>query len=319
MGYESSQRLGRGNARLATNVAHVLTLLAYAGGAVFLIVASWPATSTRTLIAFPSLEAQYLVLVGAGAALGTTLVALSALLDTQGRRARAGVLGETLRPLIAAVLGTASYVVVRGALLRPDTQSVGCLNPYGVVGAALVLGIFTGPVLAQLTAVTRVLSGQESQLNEQIDRMATVLGVTTLDNYTGFLCAAARDATTGKDVRITDGRGQLAPNTQYDFVVWFQRDHPGMTGFMVTTEIQVTGGADTDTVEFSIGPQSDNVQLRPRAQTLTFAPEATSSEAAFRFRSPESAGAFEVWVEVTQKNRLIHSLESTFVVTGQPS
>lgn len=278
------------------------------------IIEVWPedqmARAASLLASLLTDEARYLLMVAAGAATGTTIVRLAAFLDPD-RRVQPSPWRSLLHELIAAVVGSVFYMIFRGALLRPERNVIACLNPYGVLAASIAVGLFAVPLFARFGTITRALSGQESELNDQLGRVATALGVATLTNYNGYLCVSTRDPATGSPVKARENILGLKPRAVYDLVVWFQSHRPEED---LSAAIRVTGGNDAKIVEFDVTPDSEAVTVRPRQETISFPHNADSPLGTFSFQSPESSGAFEIWIEVIQKNRLIHVMATKFEV-----
>ncbi len=281
------------------------------GLAFYLTISAWPKTSTWLSVL--TTETRYLLLVVSGGALGSTLTSLTSFaqyIENQ-RIPRTLWWRYWIKVAIVVPLEMAMYMIIRGGLLSPEAASLDYLNPYGILFASVILGVFVTPIIERLSAIARTLSERESKSDHQIDRIATALGVATLDNYHGYICLSLRDEQ-GKDVSLTEENTLLISAGQsHELDAWFQPNKPdGITA----NEIRVAGGSDTRTVEFNLTPDSDSMSLQPRHETVSFGVVDHSPTVRFKFRAPETEDTGELWLNVTQKNRLVQVVPVTFHV-----
>jgi hypothetical protein len=189
----SPKQAGFGGARIAISSFYILVLLIFWFVAILVV---WPGASlqeSKPILQLP-IELQYLLLVTSGGALGSglvTLLSLSSILDQRFEQRR--ILNSwmwrylLLNMLFAIPLAVGLFVFVRGFLLRTDV-AVTDFSPYGLLFASVLVGFFANPLIDRITVLTRLLSGKEAQVERQIERIGTALGVATLNNYEGFLC-----------------------------------------------------------------------------------------------------------------------------------
>ena len=303
------------NKYLGTGGAVLLFLyLAVTLGLSFVVIlAVWPKASVETWLGTLSAELRYLLLVVAGGALGSSVHDLTSFITTvsDGRIRKNWLWSYLFRVMIAIPIVLVFYVAIRGGILSPDATT-DSLNPYGLLIASILVGMFTPSIFDRLLVVDRALLGQESQLERQLEQIGATLGVVSLDNYDGFVCLFFRDEG-GRPVGLADdGKPVLQPGPPYRLVVWFQSNSRPDTG--VSEEIRIQGGRDAREVEFRLVPDSDNFGFRPRQKSVSFPVVEPSPEAEFQFRAPTSDGAYELWVEVSQKNRFVHIVSVTFHV-----
>jgi hypothetical protein len=156
------------------------------------------------------------------------------------------------------------------------------------------------------------MSGSESQVEQQVDRIGEVLGVAILDNYEGFVCMGST---------ADGGTPTLSVGQTYSLIMWFQPDQPEQAssgqGYALAEQILIEGGMDTSEVEFSLTPDSDGFSFRPREKQVAVPVTDTSPQAEFQFLAPEDAAPYELWVEVFQKNRLIHVISARLYVEAR--
>jgi hypothetical protein len=266
-----------------------------------------------------SAQVRYLVLVISGGALGSALHDLSSFMNVIANRSfpKNWLWSYLFRILLAVPLALAFYVLIRGGILTPEAGT-NVLNPYGILIASVLVGTFAAPIIDKLLAVEQTLLGQESQLERQIDRIGEALGVTALDNYRGFVCISFQGEG-GEGVRFMDStKPVLRAGRLYELVVWFEPSKPEQG---VAEEIRIEGGTNAKEVTFTLAPNSDRFGLRPRQKAVSFGVMEPSPFAQFQFYAPQAPDPHELWVEVSQKNRLVHVASATFYVEGveQPS
>lgn len=304
-----------------------------------LLVAVWPTAPTPSWLSDMSAEMRYLLLVVCGAALGGSMATSQSLLTLARRTSLPGgwPLWYAFRVLVGIPLAMAFYVIFRGLLLSPRID-YSILNPFGILIVSVVIGMFAMQALDKLNALGATLFKSEAGLEQQIDRISTALGVAVLDNYVGFVCFSVHeksgkvgtadprttkrsaDANRSAGVRTArtiswsaDEPPVLLGGQSYELHAWFQ---PDAVNGMFSTEVRVMGGADTRSVEFKLVPDSDSVRLRPVQESVSFPVRGTSPLVTFEFETPKESGPYDIWVEVFQKNRLIHVVPLTYNIGG---
>jgi hypothetical protein len=83
------------------------------------------------------------------------------------------------------------YGIIRGVLLSPQAENTN-LNPYGILIASVVTGMFSVQALEKMNSVVSYVFTPATEIEKQLDRIGTALGIATLDNYQGFVCGPAR-------------------------------------------------------------------------------------------------------------------------------
>ncbi|MFC2043458.1 hypothetical protein ACFLUA_04840 [Chloroflexota bacterium] len=301
--------LRKGNAFLIIFFVIVILL-----STVGLILTLWP-VQTYNNLPFSGLlspEFRNLLLAISAGILGSSVEALVTLEQTASNR-KSFTSWQTqlyLRTLVTFPLSIAFYLIIRGVVLSPNA-SVMSLNPYGIAIVFFFVGLFSGSIFDRLSAIAKALFPQESQVEGQLSNISSALGLTTFDNYNGFICLSIMD-TENEEIELSkDGELILRANGYYELVVWFQPDEPEQEPY---EEISITEGMDTQKVEFQLISDSDGVKVLPQRKTITFVPEEPSSQVVFQFRTPEVAELYEIWIQVLQKNRLIEVISAVFQV-----
>jgi hypothetical protein len=282
-----------------------------------LLLLLWPTGQIEDLswIGAISLELRNVLLAASAAALGASVETLFALARTIKHRkfAKSGQVMFLLRVLVAVPMAIVFYFVIRGGLLTPEAN-VAVINQYSITAISFLVGMYSEPMLNKLNQIAQTLfvqESQESQVESQLDRIGAALGVTTLDNYQGFVCLFLRD-NQGEVVNTADdGTPVLRPERPYELVVWFQPNKPEVG---TAEEIRITEGIDSRDVDFYVVPDGDSITFRPQRELVSFETAKPSPRVTFQFRSPASADPYELWVEVSQKNRFIRDISTTFYV-----
>jgi hypothetical protein len=215
-----------------------------------------------------------------------------------------------LRMLFALPLTIALYLVIRGVILTPEAPGY-VLNPYGIAIVFFFVGLFTGSIYAGLSSLAKVLVPGEPKAERQLDQISSALGLTTFDNYNGFVCLTLKDKE-GLDIDFSEDREAILRAKEfYELAVWFQPFEPEQGLY---EQISITEGMDTQEVEFQLIPDSDSVRVLPNRKTVAFEPEESSPQVMFQFRAPEATDPYELWIQVFQKNRSIQVISAVFLV-----
>ena len=319
--------IGSGTALLAFYLLLVLVL------SLGLIIAAWPYSQyTPQWLGPVSAELRYVILVACGGALGASLNAFRGLLEMIGNRTsvRGWLLWYALRVLVSIPLAMMAYGIIRGLLLSPTAENIN-LNPYGILIASVVTGMFSVQALEKMNSVVSSLFTPATEIEKQLDRIGTALGVATLDNYQGFVCVSLQDLQGNVVSSSQAGRPLLNVKQSYDLIAWFQPKKPEKSEGVLASEVLIEEGTDAKNIEFKLLPDSASVRLEPRQETINVPAKESSPRAKFRFQAPAVAEAsnidisqapsqrvhdHDIWVEVFQKNRLIHVMSVVFEVTN---
>jgi hypothetical protein len=156
------------------------------------------------------------------------------------------------------------------------------------------------------------------QIHDQIEQ---IQGNVTLDAFEGAVMVYARrlDGTTLEideyNVPVTPGDPtepmkiravKLEPGQTYDLIVVLDRNATSAQDRIVET---FSTGESTDgalrSVAFDIELKGRGIRLAPKNQTLDIDARSQSSSFVRRFVAPEKAGRYDIFAEVSQKNRLV--------------
>ena len=309
--YKDPRYLGAAGA--GALMAYVLLVLFLT---ITLVVTVWPnVPENQGWLGTMSAELRLLLLVASGGALGSALQTIRSFYWYFGNRRlmRSWVPFYLINAFIGLPLALLFYMVIRGGLLMPGTE-VRCLNPYGLLAVSALIGLFSTQVTEKLTSTFSAVFGPPGRLEEQLGHISTALGVTTTDNYQGFVCLFFRVEGGAAVSSSEDVPPTLTAGLSYELVVWFQPVEPKDGIFK---EINITGGNDVKSVEFLLSPDSGGMSLRPRQKEIAFLVTEKSRQAVFKFKAPEVADTYDLWVEVTQKKRFVQAV-STSVHVKRP-
>jgi hypothetical protein len=78
--------------------------------------------------------------------------------------------------------------------------------------------------------------------------------------------------------------------------------------------VEIKTGYDVRTVTFDVGIDSRNITFSERQHTVTFEAQAGSSPLIFGFTAPQKPGQHDVFIEVSQKNRLIQVIPISIII-----
>jgi hypothetical protein len=203
------------------------------------------------------------------------------------------------------------YLVERGIVLA-STAGAKELNPYGLLAISVAAGLFTRQALDKIGSIADAIAPSEA-VEQQMTRIESALGIGSLDNYDGFLCVMIE--ATATDERSGDDRLSLTAARNYVLQVWFQ-PHSTNDGRQACERVSITGGMEVDTVQFEVTADTDVGAIRPRSDEVSFRRDEGSRVLRFEFTAQPMAGNGEVWVEITQRNRLIQSLSLPLQLHG---
>jgi hypothetical protein len=274
--------------------------------AVITLVAAWPGPSgplVQTRLGTVSTELRYFLVVACSSALGASIHAIQSFVDYVGNRmlVKSWLLFYVVRVFVAVPLALIAYVAVRASLLSTSAP-VTDLNAYGIAALSGLVGMFSKPAVDKLNDVFATLFGRQTQVEKEIARIGTTLGITTLNNYQGYVCHSLQSKEGEVAPIASDGTPKLRPGEKYQLIVWFQ---PYPSKDSSSDEIKVEGGTDARTVEFLLSADSEKVDVRPRQIPIIVSLKDRSPDVKFDFDAPKDFGTFEVWIEITQKNRFI--------------
>ena len=254
------------------------------------------------------------MLVAAGGALGSSLQAVSRLMAQIGsyRLPTSWRWWLLLQVVTGIPLALMLYMMLRGGVLS-TAAGAASLNPYGILGLSALVGLFAAPLLDRLNSIAATLFRNDTALERQIDRIGSALGVSTLDNYQGFVCLSLQDREGAAPSSGEEGVPILLVGRSYDLTVWFQKDKP--QGYL-SDEIRISGGADSAEVEFTLASDSDGASVRRRQESVRFGATESSPRVQFHLSVLDTVGKHEFWVEISQKNRLVHVISVEFEAKG---
>lgn len=300
----------------ATALSIYLLLMGLLSAVVLLAV--WPASDgpmIPTQLGKLSTEVRYLLLVVSSGVLGSSFNALSSYADSVGHRrlVKSWLLWYVMRVFVAVPLSMILYMVIRGILISPGAN-IADVNPFGLAAVSVLVGVFANSAANHLLRLSQTVPGQPTKLEKDIDRIGAILGITSLNNYQGYVCITFRSEA-GVSLPTPDGGGLpvLKAGEKYRMAVWFQ---PGEPQEGLKEKIYITGGVDATDVEFVMRADSEKVSMRPRQASVSFAVAERSREVRFEFTAPGNSGPFDFWVQVIQKNQLIELVSKTAQVSS---
>lgn len=282
---------------------------------VVVLIAVWPSPEGPILhsrLATLSTELRYLLLVISSGALGGSIHSLTSFVEYVGARRlmKSWLLWYLYRVFVAVPLAMIFYLVIRGGIVSTGA-SASVLNPFGIAAVSGLVGMFSQSASDKLSEVVQTLFGRQSPVEKQIDRIGTILGVATLDNYEGYFCMAFGDQKGTSPSAQNIDFCELQPGKAYQLVTWFQQNTPKDGR---AEEIKIAGGIDVKTVEFSLTADSESIRLEPRVATVSVPVRKRSDDVKFDFRVPDDIDSFEFWIQITQKNQFIAIVSKTVKV-----
>lgn len=309
--YRDEQHVGRVGTAFIFFYLIVVVILS-----IVVLIAVWPAPDgpvIQTQLGRLSIELRYLLLVISSGALGGSLHALTSLVDYVGNRMlmRSWLLWYLYRVFVAVPLALIIYMAIRGMLFSPSAN-VSDINPFGLAALNCLAGMFSKNATDKLNEVFQTLFGQATKLEKDIDRIGTLLGITSLDNYQGYICMTFQDQQ-GLSIS-SDEPPVLRAGNDYQLVTWFQPSKPKN---WLKDDIKIEGGVEAKNVEFFLTADSEKVSLIPRQASVSFAIKERSPEVNFKMSVPDNVESFEFWIEVTQKNQLVRVVSKTVSIKQQ--
>jgi hypothetical protein len=285
-----------------------LSLLICIPTAITLILLVWPNISSQpTFFGTLTREMRYLLLVMASGMLGGSIHVVAKLYRQEPRATPASLVRGQWHGIITVALGAAlgvvGYMALRGTL-NPSIDATSVLNPFTVSTYAVIFGFYGAP---RLEEATRRLSEQllaPERSEQQLARIEAALGTSLLDNYIGYVCGSVRRLP--HNVLLApeeDEVAHLSSYTRYELTVWFTPSAPADGAY---EQIVITGGRDVERLQFAVTPNSDQLSVAPRQGTIEFGVLQESPRARFQFAMGQDVDPdAQLWIEVTQKNRLI--------------
>lgn len=290
-----------------------LYLIVFIGVSVAALLVVWPSRPSEFGAAGQRLSAEMrqLLLVCAGAVLGTSMATMRTLTESVGSRApmTRSLWTYALDVLLAIPLSLTLYVIMRGLILSPSA-GVEHLNPSGVLVLSLLVGM-QGPGWLLLTT-ERLAAKRNTVHDAQLERISTALGVATLDNYHGYACVSI-ETESGEPVERSDGQYVVTPDRTYRLKTWFE---PSARDDVASQAIDLRGGMDVGGVQFTLSADTDVGRLDRRTDSVSFSVNEASADVIFVLKDlvPKTSG--KVFVEVVQKNRLVEVVVVPVTVAG---
>lgn len=286
-------------------------LSSLAGIAVILTI--WPGgTGQPSGLQSMSGEVRLLVIAAIGGVLGSSLRETA---KFGAHESEALVSDDKLsliiRGLVAMQVAAVLFLAIRAFLMLPTTP-VTAFNPVGVLALGLLTGAAANEWIPAIAALATMRGN--AALDSRLDRIASAVGASVLDNYRGQiraqilhdgkpLAGAMNEAQAmAAPFEIDDSLLWLEPNRKYTILAWFD---PGSEGEGRGEMISISGGNDVDRITFSIAVDSSAaIGFDPGRQVCSFDPKKRSDRVAFGFVAPIMEAPFTLWLRVSQKDRL---------------
>jgi hypothetical protein len=175
-------------------------------------------------------------------------------------------------------------------------------------------GVSTGEALSRWCgAVIRALAAIE-------DRLARLQVNPRLDNFAGVVVARLCDDAE-RDLPISDSEnGKVpcaAPGQNCWLLVIFDSQTATRTDGLFQCPLVIKDGNDTDYVTFVVALDSEAIVFEPRGAQRTFQPTREKPTLAFAFTAPERTGLHDIFVEITQKNRLLRVMSAPVMIVAR--
>ena len=263
-----------------------------------------------------SMEFKYLLVVVSGAALGATIQSMSTLVDAVGNStlAKSWFLSYFFRVFESLPLALIVYFTLR-QLLSSSAQ-ITDLNAFSVGAISVLVGMFSKPAMQKVNEIFSVLFRHPTSLETEVTRIGSVLGLTTVDNYDGYICTLFKSVDGKSELKFDGATPRLEPWKKYKLIVWFQPE-PAKEGH--SEKLEIEGGTNVPVVQFSLVADSANGKLRPRQTLIAVKVAERSPEVEFEFEAPGAVGSFELWLQITQKNKFIALISQRVNVGDQSS
>lgn len=273
----------------------------------------WPGMSAQGWLALSD-EGRYVAIVIAAGVLGSAVHASTTLADYVGNRrvAKSWVLWYISRVFIGGALALIFYITIRAGFFS-TAASVGDINLFGVAALAGLVGMFSKGVSDKLSLVFGNIYGEAAPFKNQLEDLTSALGVATLDNYDGFICLSF-EKEGGDRITFTEASMlTLKAGELYNLFIWFQ---PTKAFEGVAEKIEISGGIDSRSTEFIVAPTSDSFSITPAREQIKVDVTQKSARKNFTMVVPKKQDPYEIWVDVFQKNRLVHVASLTFLATS---
>lgn len=215
----------------------------------------------------------------------------------------------------ASVLGGLFYVLVRAGILTGNT--VRDINPVGMAVLSFGVGMSAPAIMKWLRAAVVDIYGEEPEVVQAIQRLEqrfeSALSEPTLDNFDGNVW-----------IRLVDQAGTALPmgfsegNRSYFGVPAGQhcrlevRFVPGQrhdeSSGDLHQELRIRSGNNVEKLTFNVALDSLTIDLPQDRLAITFHPQSSPPPLTFDFLAPENRQEHQLFVEVSQKNRLLQSV-----------
>lgn len=227
-------------------------------------------------------------------------------LDTDLDRATIVRLGA-LRPFIGAVFGALVYFLFAAEIvvvLPTGATSSTSVYTYAVIGflagfAERWVRVLLEPSTSHEELAERIPAAVEESVR------ATLLGP-VLARWHGFVSASIA----GQEA--ADGTSRLQPLEQAELTIRFAQKE---TGSASERRIDIREGEEAPEVSFMLRLDSDTVSLPYSEQTMAVPAEGMAAMA-MSFTVPKAPGLHQLWVRVSQRNRVVQVVPFEFEVVG---
>jgi hypothetical protein len=297
----------------------VLLGLCFILGLSFLLCfALWPFLIEKSFFSRMNPEFNILVIVVTASSLGSTVSAINSLLR-QGNdniTQKQNLILYLTRILLGIPLGLFSYFFIRGIILSPSAGLLE-LNRFGLAFMSLFAGMFESILMGKLGDVFQTAFGKPNTLEKQVDIIGNLLGAQVLTNYQGFLFINIPG--TYRNPNLSEATFKVQLGRVYRLSLQFRPTlDENISMEQVENarmeKIQITGGKDEGRVEFTVSLNGRNVRTYSTDKTISFQHDQFSDMMDFDFEMRNSPEDGELWIEISQKNRVI-AVIPTFLYT----
>jgi hypothetical protein len=213
------------------------------------------------------------------------------------------------RPFIGAVFGAFVYFLFAAEIVVVlPTGSTKSTSVYTYAVTAFLAGFAERWVSVLLEPSTSL---RQEELAERIPAAveesvrATLLGP-VLARWHGFVSASIA----GQEA--ADGTSRLQPLEQAELTIRFAQEE---TGSASERRIDIREGEEAPEVSFMLRLDSDTVSLPYSEQTMAVPAEGMAAMA-MSFTVPKAPGLHQLWVRVSQRNRVVQIVPFEFEVVG---
>jgi hypothetical protein len=170
---------------------------------------------------------------------------------------------------------------------------------------------------SQTSRVDRV-----TEVVQQLKRVERALGNPILDNFEGIVSVRIFDSSDHdlpitdsiiKGERITRSSYQALPAQNCQVIVQLVRDL-SRDIFTFNERIEINDGNNSKVVTFDIALDCEEIDFLPRRASITFKADEASPILKFSFVAPKDLTRSIIFVEVSQKNRLLQSVPAAIIV-----